>query len=129
MPKSDYSYLEEFGDLRWHTRRVKAMRIAFKNYFLASAVATVFIFLQTVTVFFVVFQEISVYYQYVVLLANSMFQCFLMWKPIKNHLFELDNQVNYRIKRHSKACEKQKQANIEARNSLSIAILQQMFHK
>ena len=23
LPKSDYSYLEEFGDLRWHTRRVK----------------------------------------------------------------------------------------------------------
>ena len=49
------------------------MRIAFKNYFLASAVATVFIFLQTTVLFFVVWKEIDVFYQYYILLANALF--------------------------------------------------------
>jgi hypothetical protein len=47
-PKKAYEYLEEFGDLKWHTRRVKAMRLLFKDYFIASTTAYLFIFLQTV---------------------------------------------------------------------------------
>ena len=42
LPKQEYQYLEEHGELKWHTRRVKRMRIEFKNYFLVSSVATVF---------------------------------------------------------------------------------------
>ena len=45
LPKMEYQYLEEHGELKWHTRRVKKMRIEFKNYFLVSSVATVFILL------------------------------------------------------------------------------------
>lgn len=42
--KMDYSYIVEFGKLKWHTKRVKNMRILFKNYALASNVSTIFIF-------------------------------------------------------------------------------------
>ncbi len=72
LPKSDYSYLEEHGDLRWHTRRVKQMRIAFKNYFLASAVATVFTMLQTSMLLLVVWSDIDNYYRYVLLVSNAV---------------------------------------------------------
>ena len=72
LPKSDYSYLEDYGDLRWHTRRVKQMRIAFKNYFLASAVATTFILLQTTTLLLVVWSDVDNYYRYVLLVSNAL---------------------------------------------------------
>ena len=110
MPKSDYSYLEENGDLRWHMRRVKTMRIAFKNYFLASAVATVFIMLQTTTLLFVVWQEVNNYYRYILLLGNAAVQIQLMFGPIKNHIKELDEQVTYRIKRFKRASAKHYEA-------------------
>ena len=90
LKKSDYSYLEEHGDLRWHTRRVKQMRIAFKNYFLASSVATVFTLLQTSILLVVVWSDIDDWYRYVILVGNALLQCWLMFKPIKNHIIELD---------------------------------------
>ena len=40
-PKMDYQYIVEFGKLKWHTKRVKDMRINFKNYVLASNVTFV----------------------------------------------------------------------------------------
>ena len=48
-PKMDYQYIVEFGKLKWHTKRVKNMRIYFKNYALAANVSSVFIFIQNVT--------------------------------------------------------------------------------
>ena len=109
LPKSDYSYLEEDGDLRWHTRRVKTMRIAFKNYFLASAVATIFIMFQTATLLFVVWKDIDNYYRYVLLVTNALVQCFFMFGPIKNHIRELDEQVTYRVKRFKKLSGRKKE--------------------
>ena len=46
-PQMDYQYIIEFGKLKWHTKRVKKMRIHFKNYTLVSNVSSVFIFIQT----------------------------------------------------------------------------------
>ena len=54
LPKMEYQYLEENGHLKWHTRRIKKMRIEFKNYFLVTSVATVFILLQTVVLMAVI---------------------------------------------------------------------------
>ena len=99
LPKMSYSFLEEHGDLKWHTRRVKLMRIAFKNYFLVSAVATVFILLQTTLLFFVILQDLNSSFRYSLLFVNAIVQLVLMLGPIKNHILELDEQVTYRIKR------------------------------
>ena len=44
-PKMDYQYIVEFGKLKWHTKRVKNMRIYFKNYALAANVSSIFIFI------------------------------------------------------------------------------------
>lgn len=44
-PKMPYSYLEQLGDLKWHTHRVKEMRKNFKNFFQASIVTYTFMFL------------------------------------------------------------------------------------
>lgn len=115
LPKSDYSYLEQNGDLRWHTRRVKQMRIAFKNYFLASSVATLFILLQTSTLLLVTWSDIGNYYRYVLLVSNALLQCYLMLIPIKNHITELDEQVTFRIKRFKKAV-KEEQISIKKTN-------------
>lgn len=46
-PKMDYQYLQEFGKLKWHTKRVKTMRINFKNYTLMSNISSIFILVQT----------------------------------------------------------------------------------
>ena len=56
-PKMDYQYIVEFGKLKWHTKRVKNMRIYFKNYVLASNVSSIFIFIQTCILFIVLFSD------------------------------------------------------------------------
>ena len=53
--KMDYQYIMEFGKLRWHTKRVKEMRIFFKNYALASNVTSIFIFVQNLILFLALF--------------------------------------------------------------------------
>ena len=55
--KMDYQYIVEFGKLKWHTKRVKNMRIYFKNYVLASNVSSIFIFIQTCILFIVLFSD------------------------------------------------------------------------
>ena len=54
-PVMDYQYMEERGKLRWHTRRIKQQRIHFKNYVLISNVTSVWILLQTVLLFLVLY--------------------------------------------------------------------------
>jgi hypothetical protein len=108
LPKMEYQYLEDNGDLRWHTRRVKKMRIAFKNYFLVSAVATVFILLQTTLLLFVIYKDADAFLRYVILMLNAMLQVYLLLSPIKDHIKELDEQVTYRIKRYTRASEDKK---------------------
>ena len=56
-PKMDYQYIIEFGKLKWHTKRVKKMRIHFKNYSLASNVSSVFIFMQTAVLLLVLWKD------------------------------------------------------------------------
>ena len=54
-PKMDYQYLQEYGRLKWHTKRVKWMRINFKNYTLAANISSFFILVQTVVLLLVTF--------------------------------------------------------------------------
>lgn len=111
LPKMEYQYLEEHGDLKWHTRRVKRMRIEFKNYFLSSCVATVFIILQTSLLLLVIWSDLDAFFRYGLLLINAVIQCYLMLFPIRQHIKELDEQVTYRIKRYRSASEKTKVTN------------------
>ena len=56
-PTMDYQYHEEFGKLKWHTRRIKRQRIHFKNYVLIANVTSVFILIQTTLLFLVLYNE------------------------------------------------------------------------
>ena len=56
-PQMDYQYHEEFGKLKWHTRRIKRQRILFKNYAMIANVTSVFILIQTTLLFLVLYNE------------------------------------------------------------------------
>ena len=100
-PKMDYQYLEEGGKLRWQTRRIKQQRIHFKNYVLISNVASVWILLQTICLFAVLYDGTDRnFFRYVFLVFVCLLQLFSLPK-INDHLTELDQQVTYRIERHN----------------------------
>ena len=67
-PKMDYQYILEFGKLKWHTKRVKWMRIHFKNYALICNVSSSFIFIQTLVLFAVLYSNTALYFRYCFLL-------------------------------------------------------------
>ena len=97
--------MEQYGDLKWHTKRVKRMRHLFKNYFLMSIVAYTFIFLQTIILCAVFWYNTEIYFRYVILIIVSIFQFMCVFK-LNEHLGELDKQVNYRITRYRLESEK-----------------------
>ena len=101
-PKMDYQYIVEFGKLKWHTKRVKNMRIYFKNYALAANVSSIFIFIQTATLLVVLWSETEMYFRYVFLLLLSAFTLVNLF-TVYGHLKELDEQVTYRIRSYSNA--------------------------
>ena len=103
--KMDYQYIMEFGKLRWHTKRVKHMRIFFKNYALASNVTSIFIFVQNLILFLALFQNHKMYFRYMFLLAMSFFTVCCL-KYVNSHLEELDEQVTYRISKYTEAVQK-----------------------
>ena len=97
----DYQYIEELGKLKWHTRRIKQQRIKFKNYVLISNVTSVWILLQTVLLFAVLYDGSNEnLFRYGFLIFVSLLQLFLLPK-INSHLEELDEQVTYRIERYT----------------------------
>ena len=99
-PKISYEYLDTgLGKYQWHTKRVKKMRYEFKNYFLSSMVAYVFIFMQTLILLAIFWSQSIIYFRYACLLIVSLFQLIALTK-LAQHLQELDSQVNYRIERH-----------------------------
>ena len=57
--KMSYQYIldKERGNLKWHTKRVKKMRIHCKNYALASNVSLTFMMIQTIVLFLVLYQD------------------------------------------------------------------------
>ena len=100
-PSMDYQYLEEFGKLKWHTRRIKRQRIHFKNYVLLSNVTSVWILLQTSLLFLVLRNSSNnIYFRYGFLILVSLLQLMLV-PTINLHLDELDYQVTYRIERYA----------------------------
>ena len=101
-PKMDYSYIVEFGKLKWHTKRVKNMRIYFKNYALASNVSSLFIFIQTLVLWLVLWRDQSMYFRYGFLGVLSLFTVFNL-RTVYSHLEELDEQVTFRIRNYSTA--------------------------
>ena len=101
-PKMDYQYIVEFGKLKWHTKRVKRMRINFKNYALAANVSSIFIFIQTSTLLVVLWSDTEMYFRYVFLILLSAFTLLNLFTVYK-HLKELDEQVTYRIRSYSNA--------------------------
>ena len=101
-PKMDYQYIVEFGKLKWHTKRVKRMRINFKNYALAANVSSIFIFIQTSTLLVVLWSDTEMYFRYVFLLLLSAFTLLNLF-TVYGHLKELDEQVTYRIRSYSNA--------------------------
>lgn len=103
--KMDYQYIMEFGKLRWHTKRVKHMRIYFKNYALASNVTSIFIFVQNLILFLALFQNHKMYFRYLFLLTMSAFTVACL-KYVNSHLEELDEQVTYRISKYTEAVAK-----------------------
>lgn len=98
-PKMDYQYLEQFGKLKWHTKRVKHMRINFKNYTLACNVSSFFILVQTIVLLLVTWTQTSLYFRYVFLIILTLFTL-AMLPIINDHLKELDDQVTFRIDRY-----------------------------
>lgn len=88
-PNMDYQYILEFGKLKWHTKRVKNMRICFKNYALASNVSSVFIFIQTLVLFLVLYSNTNMYFRYIFLLLLSVFTLVNL-RTVYSHLDELD---------------------------------------
>ena len=97
-PKMDYEYILEFGKLKWHTKRVKAMRINFKNYTLASHISSFYILVQTLVLFCVSYNQSEIYFRYALLILLTVFT--ILYLPVINrHLQELDDQVTYRIHR------------------------------
>uniref|UniRef100_A0A7S3HXD2 Uncharacterized protein n=1 Tax=Favella ehrenbergii TaxID=182087 RepID=A0A7S3HXD2_9SPIT len=103
--KMDYQYIMEFGKLRWHTKRVKTMRIYFKNYALASNITSIFIFIQNLILFLALFNNHDMYFRYLFLLFMSAFTV-LCLKFVNSHLEELDEQVTFRISKYSEAVAK-----------------------
>ena len=101
-PKMDYQYIIEFGKLKWHTKRVKNMRIYFKNYALAANVSSIFIFIQTATLLIVLWKDTEMYFRYIFLLILSAFTLVNLG-TVYAHLRELDEQVTYRIRSYSNA--------------------------
>lgn len=101
-PQMDYQYIIEFGKLKWHTKRVKKMRIHFKNYTLASNVSSVFIFIQTGVLLIALWRDQQLYFRYCFLLLLSVFTMINLG-TIYAHLKELDDQVTYRIRICKKA--------------------------
>ena len=101
-PKMDYQYIVEFGKLKWHTKRVKNMRIYFKNYALAANVSSIFIFIQTLTLLIVLWRDTEMYFRYCFLLLLSGFTLMNLM-TVYAHLKELDEQVTYRIRTYSNA--------------------------
>ena len=100
-PSMDYQYIEELGKLKWHTRRIKQQRIHFKNYVLISNVTSVWVLLQTVLLFAVLYDGSNEnLFRYGFLIFVSLLQLFLLPK-INSHLEELDEQVTYRIERYT----------------------------
>ena len=77
------------------------MRRHFKNYFLASMVAYIFIFMQTMILLMVFWNSTVVYIRYSILLIVCILQIFALWK-LGQHLTELDDQVSYRINEYQK---------------------------
>ena len=98
----DYQYIVEFGKLKWHTKRVKNMRINFKNYALAANVSSIFIFIQTATLLIVLWKDTEMYFRYCFLLLLSVFTLINL-TTVYAHLRELDDQVTYRIRTYSNA--------------------------
>ena len=88
-PKMDYQYIVEFGKLKWHTKRVKSMRIYFKNYSLAASISSLFIFIQTVILLIVLWEDQEMFFRYVFLIALSAFTLFNL-STVYSHLKELD---------------------------------------
>ena len=94
----DYEYIQEFGKLKWHTKRVKRMRVNFKNYTLLCNISSYFIAIQTIILLLVCFNHTELYFRYAFLMLLSVFtNCIL--PVIRRHLTELDDQVTYRINR------------------------------
>ena len=89
-PKMDYQYIVEFGKLKWHTKRVKSMRIYFKNYSLAASISSLFIFIQTVILLIVVWEDQEMFFRYIFLIALSAFTLFNL-STVYAHLKELDD--------------------------------------
>lgn len=107
--KIEYQYLDDgFGKFQWHTKRVKKMRHIFKNYFLASVVAYIFIFLQTIILLMIFWDQTVIYFRYIILLIVCCFQFLAMYK-LTQHLEELDLQVNYRIQKFKHVSQSHKQ--------------------
>ena len=88
-PKMDYEYIIEFGKLKWHTKRVKNMRIYFKNYALAANVSSTFIFIQTLVLLLVLWNDTELYFRYCFLVILSLFTLVNLFTVYK-HLEELD---------------------------------------
>jgi len=101
-PKMDYQYLMEFGKLRWHTKRVKNMRIYFKNYALTSNVSSSFVFIQTLILFLALYNNQEQYFRYWALFLMSLFTLINLL-TVNSHLEELDEQVTFRIRKYSDA--------------------------
>ena len=84
-PKMDYQYIIEFGKLKWHTKRVKTMRINFKNYTLASNISSFFILTQTTVLLFVSWFQTEMYFRYIFLILLTTFTI-IMLPFINSHL-------------------------------------------
>lgn len=54
-PAMDYKYIMDNGKYQWRMKRVKQMRMNFKNYALASNILSTFIFFHTLVLFCVLF--------------------------------------------------------------------------
>ena len=111
-PKMDYEYIMEFGKLRWHTKRVKNMRIYFKNYALASNVSSTFIFIQTFILFLALWGSHNLYFRYLFLLSLSVFTLVNLM-TVNYHLEELDEQVTFRIGKYTEAVKGKQNYNIQ----------------
>ena len=121
--KMDYQYIMEFGKLRWHTKRVKTMRIFFKNYALAINVTSIFIFIQNLILFLALYSNHDLYFRYLFLLIMSAFTVACL-KYVNSHLEELDEQVTFRISKYTEAVAKRdsmRREQEQARESEAVA--------
>ena len=65
------------------------MRINFKNYVLASNVSSIFIFIQTLILFIVLYADAEMFFRYIFLFCLSVFTLFNLF-TVNQHLKELD---------------------------------------